>query len=96
MSHSEVLLAMGSVGICGSDIKYWQYGRCGKFLVTSPMVMGHEAAGTVVQLGEGVKHLKVGKISIGPYQAKQSFEHAQNVWIHIMTVQGLIWVFALH
>ena len=58
---SEVLLSMGSVGICGSDIKYWQYGQCGKHLVRSPMVMGHEAAGTVIQVGEDVKHLKVGK-----------------------------------
>ena len=60
---TEVLLSIGSVGICGSDIKYWQYGQCGRFTVNSPMVMGHEGAGTVLQCGEGVTHLKVGKIS---------------------------------
>ena len=61
---TEVLLSMGSVGICGSDIKYWQYGQCGRFTVNSPMIMGHEGAGTVVQCGEGVTHLKVGKIMV--------------------------------
>ena len=61
---TEVLLSIGSVGICGSDIKYWQYGQCGRFTVDSPMVMGHEAAGTVVQCGEGVTCLKVGKITV--------------------------------
>ena len=64
MFQSEVLLSMGSVGICGSDIKYWQYGQCGRFVVDSPMVMGHEAAGTVLQLGEGVKHLNVGRFLV--------------------------------
>lgn len=57
----EVLLSMGSVGICGSDLKYWQTGKCGRFTVTSPMVMGHEAAGTVVKTGPGVNCLKVGR-----------------------------------
>ncbi|CAG2203817.1 SORD [Mytilus edulis] len=55
-----VLLQIGSVGICGSDIKYWKYGKCGIFILEKPMVMGHEASGTVVQIGPGVKHLKVG------------------------------------
>ena len=64
MFQLEVLLSMGSVGICGSDIKYWQYGQCGRFVVNSPMVMGHEAAGTVLQLGEGVKHLNVGRFLV--------------------------------
>lgn len=52
---------MGSVGICGSDIKYWKYGQCGRFILNKPMVLGHEASGTVVQVGPGVKHLKQGK-----------------------------------
>lgn len=56
----EVLLSMGSVGICGSDIKYWMTGKCGRFSVEEPMVMGHEAAGTVVRVGPGVGNLKEG------------------------------------
>ncbi|XP_076109945.1 sorbitol dehydrogenase-like [Mytilus galloprovincialis] len=60
LGFNDVLLRIGSVGICGSDIKYWKYGKCGIFNLEKPMVMGHEASGTVVQIGPGVKHLKVG------------------------------------
>ena len=56
----EVQLAMQCVGICGSDVHYWKHGRIGDFIVKSPMIVGHEAAGVVSALGEGVSHLKVG------------------------------------
>lgn len=52
---------MHSVGICGSDVHYWQHGRIADFVVKDPMVLGHEAAGRVVKVGSAVKHLKVGK-----------------------------------
>lgn len=58
---SEVLLKMHSVGICGSDVHYWQHGRIGDFIVKKPMVLGHEASGTVVKVGSLVKHLKPGQ-----------------------------------
>lgn len=58
---SEVLLKMHSVGICGSDVHYWQHGRIGDFIVEKPMVLGHEASGTVVKVGSLVKHLKPGQ-----------------------------------
>ena len=40
---------MDSVGICGSDVHYWTHGRCGVFVLESPMVIGHEGSGTVVR-----------------------------------------------
>uniref|UniRef100_A0A8C7ZRD6 Sorbitol dehydrogenase n=1 Tax=Oryzias sinensis TaxID=183150 RepID=A0A8C7ZRD6_9TELE len=65
--HVDVLLQMHSVGICGSDVHYWQHGRIGDFVLTKPMVLGHEAAGTVVRIGSQVKHLKVGdRVAIEP------------------------------
>ena len=51
---------MHSVGICGSDVHYWTQGRIGDFVVKAPMVMGHEASGKVIGVGEGVNHLCVG------------------------------------
>lgn len=48
------------MGICGSDLKYWKYGVCGRFTVTSPMVLGHEGSGTVAKIGCAVKHLNIG------------------------------------
>lgn len=57
----EVLIAMHAVGICGSDVHYWKRGRIGDFILTAPMVLGHESSGIVSALGEGVTDLKVGK-----------------------------------
>jgi D-arabinose 1-dehydrogenase-like Zn-dependent alcohol dehydrogenase len=51
---------MGSVGICGSDVHYLVNGAIGDFIVKAPMVIGHEAAGTVYKVGKNVKHLKKG------------------------------------
>ncbi len=51
---------MDKVGICGSDVHYWTNGRIGNFIVKNPMVLGHEAAGTVHEVGEEVSHLKPG------------------------------------
>uniref|UniRef100_A0A2M4AIE4 Sorbitol dehydrogenase n=1 Tax=Anopheles triannulatus TaxID=58253 RepID=A0A2M4AIE4_9DIPT len=63
----EVLLAMDSVGICGSDVHYLVAGRIGDFIVKKPMIVGHEAAGIVAKLGANVKSLKVGdRVAIEP------------------------------
>ncbi|KKB08206.1 NAD(P)-dependent alcohol dehydrogenase [Devosia chinhatensis] len=56
----QVRIAIHTVGVCGSDVHYYTHGRIGPFVVNAPMVLGHEAAGTIVALGEGVTHLKVG------------------------------------
>lgn len=61
VTATEVLLQMHSVGICGSDVHYWQHGRIGDFVVKKPMVLGHEASGRVVKVGSAVTHLKPGK-----------------------------------
>jgi D-xylulose reductase len=55
-----VRIAIHTVGVCGSDVHYYTHGRIGPFVVEAPMVLGHEAAGMVVEVGEGVSHLKVG------------------------------------
>ena len=52
-----VLLKMHSVGICGSDVHYWLHSQVGDFVVQKPMVLSHEASGTVVKVGLLVKHL---------------------------------------
>lgn len=58
--EGEVLIKIGYVGICGSDVHYFETGAIGDFVVNPPFVLGHEAAGTVVALGEGVDSLKIG------------------------------------
>ena len=54
----DVRIAIKTVGICGSDIHYYQHGRIGPFVVNAPMVLGHEASGVVTEVGEAVTHLK--------------------------------------
>ncbi|XP_028299055.1 sorbitol dehydrogenase isoform X1 [Gouania willdenowi] len=64
---NDVVLQMHSVGICGSDVHYWQHGRIGDFVLTKPMVLGHEASGRVVKVGSAVRHLDVGdRVAIEP------------------------------
>ncbi|RAO66684.1 uncharacterized protein BHQ10_002696 [Talaromyces amestolkiae] len=56
----DVLLQVEMTGICGSDVHYWSNGRIGPFVVEEPMVLGHESAGIVVEVGAKVRSLKVG------------------------------------
>ena len=56
----DVKINIHTVGICGSDVHYYEYGAIGPFVVKEPMVLGHEAAGTVVEVGPEVKNLMPG------------------------------------
>jgi len=60
VGSDDVKIKVHTVGICGSDVHYYTHGRIGPFVVREPMVLGHEAAGTIVEVGGNVKHLKVG------------------------------------
>jgi L-iditol 2-dehydrogenase len=63
----EVLVRVDSVGVCGSDTHYYDHGRIGRFVVESPLVLGHEAAGVVAELGPGVTGPPPGqRVSIEP------------------------------
>ena len=56
----DVKIKIDTVGVCGSDVHYYTHGRIGDFVVKAPMVLGHEAAGFVVEIGANVKSLAVG------------------------------------
>jgi L-iditol 2-dehydrogenase len=63
----EVVVRVRAVGVCGSDTHYYEHGRIGRFVVEAPLVLGHEAAGEVTDLGPGVTRLVVGeRVSIEP------------------------------
>jgi L-iditol 2-dehydrogenase len=63
----EVVVRIRSVGVCGSDTHYYDHGRIGSFVVEAPLVLGHEAAGEVAEVGPGVTRLAVGqRVSIEP------------------------------
>ncbi|TGQ81623.1 NAD(P)-dependent alcohol dehydrogenase [Mesorhizobium sp. M8A.F.Ca.ET.207.01.1.1] len=56
----DVKIAIHTVGVCGSDVHYYTHGAIGSYVVRAPMVLGHEAAGTVVEIGANVASLKLG------------------------------------
>ena len=60
VGSDDVKIRIDTVGICGSDVHYYTHGRIGSFVVDAPMVLGHEAAGTVVEVGSAVTTLKPG------------------------------------
>lgn len=56
----EALVRVEANGICGSDIHFYEVGRLGNFVVTDPYVPGHEACGTVADVGEGSSSVAAG------------------------------------
>lgn len=57
---TEALLHIRCTGICGSDLHLWRHGHIGPLAVTTPCIMGHEAAGVVLAVGANVTNLKRG------------------------------------
>lgn len=60
LGPGDVEITIDTVGICGSDVHYYTHGKIGPFVVKKPMVLGHEAAGTISAIGADVKNLAVG------------------------------------
>jgi L-iditol 2-dehydrogenase len=58
---TEVLLRIERVGVCGSDVHYFETGRIGSQIVEYPFIVGHECAATVAAVGKAVRHLRVGE-----------------------------------
>lgn len=63
----EVLIEIRSVGVCGSDVHYYEHGRIGDHVVRQPLVLGHEASGTVVGRGVQARRLPTGtRVALEP------------------------------
>jgi D-xylulose reductase len=60
LGPDDVRIKMHTIGICGSDVHYYTHGKIGNFIVKEPMVLGHEASGTVIEAGKNVKSVKAG------------------------------------
>jgi len=61
IGSNEVLVKMKRVGICGSDIHFYLKGRIASYIVEKPLILGHECAGEVVEIGEDVSSIKIGQ-----------------------------------
>ncbi len=63
----DVLIRMQAVGVCGSDVHYYETGRIGSQVVSYPFTVGHEGAGVVEAVGPGVTRVAVGdRLAIEP------------------------------
>jgi L-idonate 5-dehydrogenase len=63
----EVMVRIRAGGICGSDLHYYQHGGFGTVRIQEPMILGHEIAGEVMELGAGVTGVAVGdRVAVNP------------------------------
>lgn len=68
---NDVLIRVSSVGVCGSDVHYYRHGRIADFVVREPIILGHEAAGRIVAVGEAVNPSRIGeRVSIEPQRPR--------------------------
>ena len=65
--QGQVLVRVGAVGLCGSDVHYYCDGHIGPSVASEPLVLGHEFAGTVEAIGPGVEGLHEGQsVAVDP------------------------------
>ena len=63
----QVLIQVSAVGVCGSDVHFYQEGRLGSWVLNRPLVLGHESGGTIVAVGTAVAPSRIGqRVSIEP------------------------------
>lgn len=91
LGPDDVRISPKRVGICGSDVHYCLHGRIGPFVVKKPMVLGHEAAGVVLEVGEAVQHLKVGdRVCMEP-GVPQAFDRASRQGLYNLEPSVRFW-----
>ncbi|MCI3920771.1 NAD(P)-dependent alcohol dehydrogenase [Paenibacillus sp. TRM 82003] len=64
---NEALVKVHCIGVCGSDVHYYEHGKIGRYVVEQPIVLGHEVAGEVVSVGKNVTNVAVGdRVAVEP------------------------------
>jgi L-iditol 2-dehydrogenase len=65
----QVLVEVAAVGVCGSDVHYYDHGRIADFVVREPLVLGHEASGTIRAVGAQVSDRTPGqRVALEPQE----------------------------
>ena len=63
----DVMIEVKAVGVCGSDVHYYEHGRIGSYVVRQPLILGHESAGVIVAAGDAVSKSRIGeRVAIEP------------------------------
>lgn len=77
----EVTVAVEWGGICGSDVSYWRHGASGTATLVDPLILGHEIAGRVAELGEGVTGVELGQaVAIHPATPDRDDRLPERLW----------------
>jgi L-iditol 2-dehydrogenase len=67
LKADEVLVRVAAVGVCGSDVHYYQHGKIGPYVVEQPLILGHELAGVIEAVGADVHPSRVGqRVAVEP------------------------------
>lgn len=65
--EDEALIKVHCIGVCGSDVHYYEHGKIGRYVVEEPIILGHELAGEVVKVGKHVENVKIGdRVAVEP------------------------------
>ena len=60
--EGEVLIKVHKTAICGTDVHIYVWNKWAQDTIPVPMTIGHEFVGEIIELGKGVKDLKVGDL----------------------------------
>jgi len=67
LDSDEVLVRVAAVGVCGSDVHYYQHGKIGPYVVEAPLILGHELSGTITAVGTDVDASRIGqRVAVEP------------------------------
>lgn len=67
LEPDQVLVQVAAVGVCGSDVHYYQHGKIGPYIVNHPLILGHELSGTITAVGAAVNPARIGsRVAVEP------------------------------
>lgn len=74
----EVLVQVAAVGVCGSDVHYYAHGGIGPYIVESPLILGHELSGRIVDVGDAVDPARIGqRVAVEPQRPCRVCSHCK-------------------
>ncbi len=60
-------MQVAAVGVCGSDVHYYEHGRIGDYVVDHPLILGHELSGRIAAVGSAVDPARIGnRVAVEP------------------------------
>ncbi|WP_461163103.1 NAD(P)-dependent alcohol dehydrogenase [Arthrobacter sp. R4-81] len=67
LDADQVLVQVAAVGVCGSDVHYYEHGRIGDYVVDHPLILGHELSGRIAAVGTAVDPFRIGqRVAVEP------------------------------